>query len=144
MSASLEKAVESIMHSLLTDKKGIYVGLKRDSALTRMKTAARLSGSHVLPLAETQYAPDGRWNGVVECSLLDEDRVLDEVKVVLLCDKHDKSSIKKAMFQAAENVGVELEEDEDEPGQYCNIEEMDRDLSVSIGQGVIAIQADIL
>ena len=144
-SEQIEKAVAHVMTQLRKNEKGLRMGMKLTDAPRAARGAAVQGGEYVIPLRATPYAPGGGWKGTVRFFLDEDDPggVLDHVHVALLCDPYDKDILAKAVIATGHKLGLNLENDDEEPDYYLDATSRGRDVSVAFGEGIISIVGEL-
>lgn len=143
--ARLGEALETILTRLVKAKTGLRLGITEPEAVRQTPGATDLVGDRILPLAATQYAPKGEWYGTVRILLTGEPGAkLDGIQVCLLCEPYDEPKLARRLVGIGRKLGYAFEADEDAPNTWFDSADHTRDLWVSFGRGVIAIDADLV
>ena len=143
--ARLGEALETILTRLARTKEGLRVGIPEKEARRLTSGAADLTGDRILPLAATQYAPKGEWQGTVRVFLSGERGAkVDSIQVCLLCGTYDEAGMARRLVGIGKKLGYEFEVDDEEPNTWWDPAAGTCDLWVSFGKGLIAIDADLV
>jgi hypothetical protein len=143
---SPEVLLEHVITHFAKAKTGLRIGMKGRDAEKALAGAARVVGTHVLPLEATPYGLPGAQGTLFVYSLSDEaDEVLSEMQIALLCrdlSPEERKALGAKVAAVGRRFGFEMEEDEDEPHLWSGSRESpDRTIYVSLaGKGVILIE----
>jgi len=143
--ARLGEALETILTRLAKTNTGLRLGITEREAVRETPGATDLAGDRILRLAATQYAPKGDWTGTVRVFVSGKPGAkVDSIQVCLLCGAYDEAKVARLLVGIGGKLGYAFEADDDAPNTWFDSADHARDLWVSFGKGVIAIDADLL
>jgi hypothetical protein len=137
--------VGTLMKALHANKGAVRVGMSVSSADKATAGAANHLDTRFLALRGSWLDKEGRLDGTIEWEVdLDQGKKVDCIRVVLVVEPFDKKEMGRAIVAAGKEFGADLKADDENPDTWFDEETMDREVWVTIGEGVVVMDVQSL
>ena len=139
---ALHEAVEEILTRVLGAKKGLRLGIPDSGVAKVAPGSVNILGHIYLPLAGSGFEPKGGGKGTVHLTAVDDDGLVDELRVSLLAGKYDRKALLGFLRKKVVEVGIRDFDCDHESGEWiwwgtCGT---DRSLWVGLGEKIVVLE----